>query len=56
MARFECIATVALQHLYFQDTCLSGISLQQQKENRVNSNEHLNAYLSNANIPTNSNQ
>lgn len=39
MTRFECIASVALQHLYFQDNCLHGISLQQQKDNRSHSEQ-----------------
>lgn len=34
MSRFECIASVALQHLYYQDSCLHGISLQQQKDHK----------------------
>ena len=37
MTRFECIASVALQHLYFQDSCLHGISLQQQKDHKSHS-------------------
>ena len=45
MTQIECIASVALQHLYFQDNCFHGISLQEQKDNRSHSDQQSVAYL-----------
>ena len=42
--QIECIASVALQHLYFQDNCFHGISLQEQKDNRTHSDQQSAAY------------